>query len=354
LLNYDRTPKEFGYDAFVPGMTVADLNGADFVGVDAPPCRTLPPGAEYAAPVFFSHWDRAPHREPLQEATLRWRVTAIDRRGDTITLDEGQRDITPRRYGVAECGEVRFRLPAWPGLVTVAVTVAAPDGTVRARNYVNIDVCDTLQESAALTPLVTTARTPGGGYALAFAPEGYEDCSWPNPIIGQGDAKLGGPGPGWVEYAVPLPGDLDPAVVTRLRLRFEAGARTARSRIGWPDPAYIKSTDYPQTEARKRPTRLVVSINGVPLGDVTLPDDPADARGVLSFQAQGNWEFGSYGYLTTFEAGAAQAQRILQAGGRALVVRFEIPRGAGAGGLNLYGARAGAFPLNPTLLLDAQ
>jgi hypothetical protein len=50
--------KEFGYEAFVPGMTIADLNGADFVGLDCAPCQTLAPGATFAAPVFISHWDR--------------------------------------------------------------------------------------------------------------------------------------------------------------------------------------------------------------------------------------------------------------------------------------------------------
>ncbi|HEV2122183.1 MAG TPA: glycoside hydrolase family 2 TIM barrel-domain containing protein, partial [Chloroflexota bacterium] len=77
FLEYDRTWKEFGYEHSVPGMTVADLNAAEFVGLDCPPARTLPPSAEFVAPVFFSHWD---HR-PLEEATLRWQVTAIDRLG---------------------------------------------------------------------------------------------------------------------------------------------------------------------------------------------------------------------------------------------------------------------------------
>ncbi len=43
FVNYDRSAKEFGYDAFVPDMTVADLNGADFVGIDAPHARLCGP-----------------------------------------------------------------------------------------------------------------------------------------------------------------------------------------------------------------------------------------------------------------------------------------------------------------------
>ena len=48
FVDYDRSPKAFGYDYFVPEMGVADLNAADFVGADAPPCATLPPGGESA------------------------------------------------------------------------------------------------------------------------------------------------------------------------------------------------------------------------------------------------------------------------------------------------------------------
>ena len=245
-------------------------------------------------------------------------------------------------------------LPDRRCLVTVAVTVSDAKGEVRAKNYVNVDVHDPVRESPALEAMTTAERLPGGGWAVAFAPEGFEDCSWPNPIIGQGDAKLGGPGAGWVEYVAEVPEEMEVASVSRLRLRFEAGARTARSRIGWPDPAYVKATDYPQTEATKRPSRVTVSVNGVELGRAELHDDPADARGVLSFQAQGQWEFGSYGELITLEASREALDAMLAASGgaRQLRVRFEVPRGARAGGLNLYGARAGAYPLNPTVLLN--
>ncbi|HEX2326611.1 MAG TPA: hypothetical protein VHQ00_14540, partial [Chloroflexota bacterium] len=267
-------------------------------------------------------------------------------------LDEGQCPIEPQQYGVIDCGEVRFTLPSYPGLVTVALQVVDGGGAVRARNYVNVDVTDEVDGGAPLASLVSTTRTPEGGYAIAFAPEAFVDCSWANPIIGQGDAKFGGPGAGWVEYALPLPQGLDPQRIGRLRLLFEAGARTARSRLGWADPAHIKLTDYPQTEARKRPSRVVVSIDGRQIGEATLPDDPADARGVLSFQAQRLWELGSYGFALTLTADEATTRALLRDHPEQLTVRFEVPRGPGAGGLNLYGSRAGAFPFNPTMLLD--
>ena len=143
FLNYDRSPKEFGYDRFVPGMTVADLNGADFVGLDcpslphrAPRRRALPP------PVFFSHWDFAPLKRRRTAALAS--VPALDRLGQSALLDEGQCPIEPQHYGVVDCGVVRFTLPPrirrwsrWRCRWWWTV-----QGAVRARNYVNVDVTE--------------------------------------------------------------------------------------------------------------------------------------------------------------------------------------------------------------------
>ncbi len=73
FVNYDRSAKEFGYDFFAPGMSVADLTGADMVGLDAPPCQTLPPGATVSAPLFVSHWG-----DPLGAGEVRWRLDFTD------------------------------------------------------------------------------------------------------------------------------------------------------------------------------------------------------------------------------------------------------------------------------------
>jgi hypothetical protein len=364
LLNYDRTRKEFGYDAFVPGMGLADLNGADFVGLDCPPCQTLPPGGVFAAPVFVSHWDP----RPLRAARLRWRATAVDRFGESRTLTTGERPVAPRHYGVADAGDVQVPLPDEPCLVTVALWLEDGNGAalagradqpnpnpqIRARNYVNVEVSQGEYPGAARWSRIEQAvEQVNGGYALRFLPGDYAASSWLDPRLGPRGDKFGASGAGWVDYVLTLPADLDPAAVKGLRLRFEAGARTAKNRIDWKDPRHILGSDYPQTEERKLPTDLVVWLNGIRLGAARLPDDPADARGVLSAHNSDNWEPASYGFLTTFAADAPLARRILAASkdGR-LVVRLEVPRTGTPGGLNLYGSRMGAYPVAPTLFID--
>jgi hypothetical protein len=343
FLNYDRSAKEFGYEAHFPEMTVADLNGADFVGLDCPPCQTLAPGALFTAPAFVSHWDR----RPLSSARLCWQVSITDRFGDRCVVDQGQRPVEPRRYGVTEAGTVEARLPEEPGLVTVALWLEDGDGTVRARNYVNID----LHDGHGLPPVESTER----GWALRFRPGDFVDSSWPTPMLGPRGSKFGGAGAGWVEYTLALPQDLDPARVTGLQLLFEGAARTASSRLGWKRVGQPSDRSYPQTEARKLPSSLVVTLNGIRLGTTLLPDDPADARGILSVHLCEHFEYASHGFLTRMQADAETVRRVL-AGARngELTLRFEVPRSGRMGGFNLYGARMGAYPVDPTLLVEVE
>jgi predicted transcriptional regulator len=110
---------------------------------------------------------------------------------------------------------------------------------------------------------------------------------------------------------------------------------------------------YPMTDTVLHPSAVRVSVNGVLVGTVTLPDDPTDHRGVLSWHAQLRdkklREAGTYGYRVdvafTPEAVAAAAQA------KEVVLRLEVDE-ASAGGLALYGEKFGRYPLDPTLVFE--
>src|SRR5207247_6310403 len=103
------------------------------------------------------------------------------------------------------------------------------------------------------------------GVAIRFRPGDFVDSAWPTPMLGPQGQKFGGGGAGWVEYALPAPEDLDGAAVAGMRLLFEGAARTASSRIGWKRPWQPVDQHYPQTETRKLPSTLTVTVNGTPL-----------------------------------------------------------------------------------------
>jgi hypothetical protein len=327
FVNYDRTAKEFGYDAFVPGMMLRDLTGADFVGLDAPPCQTLPPGATFAAPLFVSNWG-----PPIDGARVRWRVQHVDRLGRPTTSDHGLVDAPLRRFGVTDLGELRVALPREAGLATIQLLLEDAAGEVRCRNYVNVELGG--------GPSPRAART-GSSWMLRLTPGDYARSSWPQPQIGPAGAKFGGLGIGWVEYELALPPEM--TAVRGGRLLLETGTRAGMGKVDWRERA--QGGDYPQTEARKWPGQLVASLDGVPVGTVELADDPADARGVLSHHR--GYNPGSYGQLVDLELPPAALER-LRAGQR-VALRLEATNG-----LSLYGETLGAYPVDPALILDTE
>jgi hypothetical protein len=340
LLNYDRSRKEFGYEAFVPGMTVRDLTAADVVGMDAPPCQTLAPGSRFTAPVFFSHY--GPRR--LERVTLRWRLDGIDRFGERRSFNEGSWDVTPQQYGAAGIGTLETELPKEPCLGTVALWVEDEAGQIVARNYVNVDVHD--------GPASDVEQTRSA-WVLRRQPDDFAASTWDNPRLGPKGSKFAAAGTGAVEYRFALPDLVDRSALRGLRLRFEAAARTAAQRIAW--KAEMLATDYPQTEERKIPTDVTVSLNGIELATVRLPDDPADARGVLSHHLT-EWDLGSYGFLTDVAVPPERLAEVLAAAEEdTFTARFEVRKDAEKrGGLCLYGARMGAYPIDVLLFAETE
>jgi hypothetical protein len=139
------------------------------------------------------------------------------------------------------------------------------------------------------------------------------------------------------------------ADVTTLRLEMEASARAGMAKVDWLERTY--GFNYPQTEAKKAPSDVHVRINGVDAGTLHLPDDPADARGVLSHH--NGIDPGSYGYpVSVTLTGAALAQALDQ-DSRTLTICLDVP-GTPVGGLAIYGARCGGLPTAPTVHFHVQ
>jgi hypothetical protein len=339
LVEYDRSRKEFGYDAFVPGMTTADLLGPDVVGLDCPPCQTLKPDAVFSAPAFVSHWSK----RDLKGSSLHWRMDFIDRLGERYVFRDGALPLQLRRYALTEAGTITAKLPAEPGLVTLALRLVAADGSVIARNYVNIEVW-----AAAAA---REERLPSG-WALRVAPGDYLASTWPvvRPLAGGG--KVGAGGSGSISYAFPWPSELAAPTVRGFRLKLELGAHAAAGRnTRWGG----KAAGYPQTEPdRRMPGDIVLHLNGTEVARRRLADDANDARGILSFQQQTS-DDSSYGELLEVSVPAEAVPDIVkraQATGK-LELQLTAPGEGGlARGVSIYGERIGAFPLDPTLLVD--
>jgi hypothetical protein len=96
----------------------------------------------------------------------------------------------------------------------------------------------------------------------------------------------------------------------------------------------------------------VVTLNGVPIINVTLPNHPHDSRGALSYL---HGKRGAYGYLMKAVIEHEFLQRIAEsvAADGVLRLRCAVPaEGPCCGGLTVYGESSGRYPVAPTLVVE--
>jgi predicted transcriptional regulator len=107
---------------------------------------------------------------------------------------------------------------------------------------------------------------------------------------------------------------------------------------------------YPMTDETTYPSDISVFIGGEEVYSGTLPDDPADHRGVLSWHHQLKdrklREAGSYGYLLRIPVKKGVLREAIEQG--KLDVRIAT---RGEEGVAIYGKAFGRYPLDPSLVL---
>ena len=130
FLNYDRTPKDFGYDPKI-------VNAGDVLPIDSPPIRRCAPGEEITVNVFSSHFSRI----RKTDVVLQWRFGGIDSLGwmhDCIAAN--QQPIAFPHLRVELAKRLTLRMPQQTTLCTLWVRALVPDGTVVAANYIQFFV----------------------------------------------------------------------------------------------------------------------------------------------------------------------------------------------------------------------
>ncbi|HEY0370050.1 MAG TPA: glycoside hydrolase family 2 TIM barrel-domain containing protein, partial [Chthoniobacterales bacterium] len=130
FLNYDRTPKNFGYDPTV-------VNQGDVLPIDAPPIQRVAAGAEIEVDVLSSHFAR----RPRSGVTLYWTLSGIDSLGWAYDrMLQGSKPIAFPHYQVEVAERVKIRVPNETMLCTLWVRAVDQDGVLLARNYVQFFV----------------------------------------------------------------------------------------------------------------------------------------------------------------------------------------------------------------------
>ncbi|MDB5351322.1 MAG: glycoside hydrolase [Planctomycetota bacterium] len=337
FFDYDRGKKEFGYDAFVPNMTPNDLQGADFIGYDAPPVIEARPNELIRVPLFVSHYSGV-----KGAPTLRWWIKGTDGEGEVLEVAERTRAVEWKPFAVTEQKPLAVRIPV--GFVGALAMVLEDDhGHRLAANFVNLVVTPD-------KPAPRIERLNDHAVAIRFAPGDFASAKFSGGIDTP-LSKAWGRGSGGFEYRLKLPAEVLKAGPKSFTLGLEAASKGGRDQVDWAER--VNAQDNPQTDARKWPSTLEIRLNGQQAARVPLPDDPADARGVLSHLRR--IEHGGHGEIVRVEAEFPVAIRNDFKLGKPLVLSLGVPADAEhLGGLSIYGAEAGAYPFDPTLVIETQ
>ncbi len=260
----------------------------------------------------------------------------------------------PRRSRRCRCRCRRSR--GWP---SSSVELTDRAGVVLHRNFTTFVV-----EGAR--PDEVTLADGRRARVARIDPKAFSSARWSlkqwNVLDG---LKVNGAGSGHFEYRVPWPAGLKLSDVAAAAFLVEASAKQLNGKdrddaaemqgdymrgLGTLDPSRNPNA-YPMTDTVRFPSAVTVRVNGVLAGRHELPDDPADHRGILSWHAQLKdrklREAGSYGYLLEVEVPRAALERAAASG--TLEIRLEVDP-ALPGGLALYGARFGRYPVDPTVV----
>lgn len=319
FLNYDRTPKQFGYDPRI-------INESDTLPVDFAPISKLAPREKIKVPVASSHYST--HKE--KDVTLIWRMDGIDTLGRTHHLTRGSNPIEFPHRRVAPAHTIELEMPEATMLCTLSIeAIRKLDGERVAGNFIQFLVSSGYPARREETPRALVLRGHPADWARSHW-SGYEgnrdDCR-------QADACWGF-GHGFFEWDLPIEG-VDLSKAYRLRVLCEASSRRS---------------DNPQTDDDRLPSNFQMLLNGIRVSESTLQNHPHDCRGALTYLRGGK---GAYGYLTTATVEGDLLRQIAAHSNGSLHLRMAVPEGSMAqNGLQIYGAECGRFPVCPTVVVE--
>lgn len=343
---FDRTEKETGLNAIVPGMSLKDFHGPFYLSTGQEITWAGKAGQQVKIPLHLSSMTNT-----SGSLSLKMTLTGTNAAGEKVNRWTKTSALTYAAWEVKALDSLSITLPADKSINTLAFELSETSGKVVHRNFVHLIV-----EEGAIQP--------SKGQLISVPVERYSSSSWPKKqwtgVLGH---KLNGAGAGYFEYEISFPtsGVSD---IKQVHFLVEASSKPIlgkdRDDAGKMDGDYmlgkgtfdpgVNPNAYPQTDRYASPAKLKVSANGMLAQETILADDPADHQGILSwhYQARNNKldEAGTYGYLVQGVIPTAAWQQAAKTG--KLILRFESTEG----GLSLYGDQSGRYVVDPSIIIE--
>jgi Glycosyl hydrolases family 2, sugar binding domain/Glycosyl hydrolases family 2, TIM barrel domain/Glycosyl hydrolases family 2 len=353
---FDRTNKETGLGALVDGMSLRDLHAPFYIATGPELANAAKPGESVQVPLWASFLSDRPAGDSL---VLRAELKGWNSLGEERTYSTMTRMVPYRAWMSEALAPLPVTMPNEPAVAVLGLRLEDRAGAVLARNFTTYVVQGDASETMTLAGgrRARVARVGAGAYTASQ----WSQKSW--QVLG--GLKADGAGSGFFEYTFAWPKGLAPNDVDGASFVVEASAKQLfgkdRDSLAKDEGDYMRGQGlhdpsrnpnaYPMTDATPFPSAVTVRVNGELAGTAELSDDPADHRGILSWFSQTRdkhlHEAGSYGQLVRVTVPPAALASAARTGN--LVVRLEVPESL-PGGLAIYGAKFGRYPVDPSIV----
>lgn len=345
---FDRTKKFTGLDALFPGMTDKDFHSAFYISTGNDICKTLQVGETLEVPLYLSVMSGQAVKD--NKLSLEYTVEFTDKTGDTQNLMSYNIPITYQPWMQQKLEPLQLKVPEIAGLGIVKFTLKDVNGNILHHNFFNF--------------IVKSDQNKAGVTILEVQPNHYKKAEWSLKSWDVMDgAKVNGAGKGYFEYQIPVPKNVKIGSGKEAYVIVEASAKQLFDKdkssdfdknqdymLGAKVSPHKNPNAYPMTDEKTTPSTINIFINGQQVKTMTLADDPADHRGVLSWHNQLKdrklREAGSYGYLIKIPVSKSVLKKAAQQGYLDLKLQTE-----GEGGIAIYGESFGRYPMNPSLVI---
>lgn len=356
---FDRTHKFTGIEELMPGMTINDLHNPFYLSTGSELCKSVMQSQRVEVPVYLSVLSDKLGAENL---VIKAELCGWDNLGKFEVYSNYSLNTPYTPWMTKEVGKLAIQMPGKQSVAILRMSLETPSGQVLARNFTTFKVTD------GQSPRNETLEQDGKKITLLrFAPNTFTDSKWTQKQWNVLDGlKVNGAGSGFFEYKIVLPASLKADDFASVRIIAELSAKQLFGKDkqgsklmdgdymrgkGTNDPS-LNPNSYPMTDEKKFPGMVKIYVNNSCIGSFNLEDDPADHRGILSWNSQKRdktlKEAGSYGYL--IEANIPTSL-IRQSEGKDLLIRFEVDS-AYPGGLAIFGENFGRYPIDPTICFE--
>lgn len=359
---FDRSKKMFGLGEILPGMTMNDFHSDLYVVAGDDFYQNYTGGSTIQIPVGIS----AVTNNIPENLKLKYQVYGWDQLGEKREHSSGEIPVKTDPFAYVPLNSVEINVPDENMLMILATELEDKNGKILHRNFV---------------PFKVSGNFVSENILITKSPSEFTAADWSiKNHAPQNGKKVWGMGSGFFEYEFELPQNLKAEDVESIEFRAELAARYPQEkyleegdaeRIGMTVvsekgiiPGYGKNS-YPQTDEKLHGSLVTITANNQKINAIELNDDPADHQGILSWMNQEpGWEWGSternkpwlldeagsYGYLVKVMLDEITVKRAFENG--KITIRLHVDESThNRGGLSVYGAESGKYPMDPTIVI---